>query len=295
MCRFYDSVPDVAGLKEFATWRTEHVSEPIIHWRNEDRANNVIVVVLTPDIDDKYVRRCEELFSTTPIVFSTGRSPFFNEPHYYNKGMSAALSRNPDWVVFTGDDMFQVDDFAKLISQLRELDSEQYDNIWVSPEPSQYHSYEAYLSSRMVVERAYRTLRRGYHGKLNEFYDKFGIQNVILPKNPIRKPIRYWLYHTMFPSILQKRLLSLKMTSDFTVLSSDFVRRQNGKVLNELFQTQADMDLSMRLISARCKSVDFKIGSVIGGHYGSGMRKAMREILDIAIFNQALRDGIYRR
>ena len=83
------------------------------------------------------------------------------------------------------------------------------------------------------------------------------------------------------------------MTSDFAILSSEFIRKLNGHVLNELFVTQEDIDLSIRLLDTNSSTVDFRIGSYIGGHYLPGIFKALKEVLNLAVFNYLIRKGYY--
>ena len=294
LCRFYTSLKDTEDLVEFCEWRKNNSGKPEIYVHNEDSPSETVVIVLTPRVDDKYALNCRSIFPDCPILFVHGRSPYFNESQYFNAGIREALSFDPHWIVLSSDDVYKLDDATMLTEGLSRLDHRQVDQVWISPKPDYYHSYDAYITSRLIVEKIYHSIRGSYYSAIDKFYDKFSIKHIVLPVRPITKPIRYYLYHTLFPAILYRRILRLRMTSDFAVLSSEFLKTQpNGRLLNDLFVTQEDIDLSLRLLHARSVTVDYRVGSYIGGHYAVGMRKAMKEILNLALFNYLARNGEY--
>jgi hypothetical protein len=287
---FYNNLSDVQDLMKFCEWRKGRAAKPEIYIHNGDAPSDVVTVVLTPDADDEYAMNCRHIFSHHPIVFSCGVSPYFNEPHHWNEGIKVALKLNPKWVVLSTDDMYEVDRFSSLTTKLSAIDNKVTDAVWVDPEPDGYHSCESFLAPRLAFEKIYRAIRSDDHRGVNKFYKKFQIQNVVLLSRPVKSPFRYWLYHTVLPPSLYSKGEPFVMTGDFAVLSSEFVKWSK---FNELYPRHGDIDFSLRLRYAQTTSVDFKIGSYVGGHLAPGIKKAMKEITDLAIFNELLRMGHY--
>ena len=90
---------------------------------------DIIVVIPTADFNGKYAKECRDnIFKGLHIVFveSGGRGDFyFNSAHNINIGIKKALVYNPQWIVFSSDDMYKIDDISVLVSELKRLDYSQ--------------------------------------------------------------------------------------------------------------------------------------------------------------------------
>ena len=83
---------------------------------------DIIVVIPTADFNGKYAKECRDnIFKGLHIVFVESAEipdPYFNGAHNVNVGIRKAMGYNPKWVVFSGDDMYKIDEVTKLINVL---------------------------------------------------------------------------------------------------------------------------------------------------------------------------------
>ena len=111
---FYNGFENRDKLIQWMRERPKGVST--IHEVEGDK--DVVVVIPTADFNGKYAKECREnIFKGLHIIFveSGGKGDFyFNIAHNFNVGIKKAMKYNPKWIVFSGDDMVQVDDITVL-------------------------------------------------------------------------------------------------------------------------------------------------------------------------------------
>lgn len=284
---FFDHARGPEDIVGFAEWRRlqsckQEVSLDVREGTNRDVSRDVSFVILTPNPPPP---------SSNPLteVFVYGRSAFFNESRWFNEGIRKALELGSRWIVVMSDDLYGIDSIKRFVGDLMLLDEKHFDTVWVNPAPSYYHSYWGYLSKRHPLE-AYAGLG---HRRLGKLYRKFDVDLVFAPERPISKPRHYYCWNRVFPrpDIGEPHF---RMTGDFAVLSAEWCRKQGPKVLNETFCGWEDMDLSMRFRKATSIDLDFRIGSQVGMTIRPGMDKALRELFNLAIFNEYWRRGRYQ-
>ena len=290
MSSFFDNLKDSKELMAFAEWRKEQVDTEMKVIMECPSANTITAVVLTPALDDGFASRTRDLLSYHSKVFVTGKSPFFNESRYFNAGIQEALKLNSKWIVFMCDDIREIEDMGLLTRHLHALNNQDTDVVWINPKPDNYHSCPAYLTPVSGLQN----LAEHFTGNREFSYirQKFGVKEIVTLENPISKPFRYWLFHTLYPAKFQHPTLKLNITGDFCILSSEWCR-DNMPVFDSMFIGNQDVDLSLRLAKTRSVTIDFRIGSEIGGHYKPSVVKSMKELFNLSILNTYLREGRY--
>lgn len=282
---FYDEALDSSAMTSlvtsFSEWRKEMARMEKVPLEEHGDPSEVAFVYLS--IEPKTLPILDRSFS----INAYGKSSFFNESHWFNEGIVLALKSGAKWVIVMSDDLYEITPLRKLKKSLELMEEEGLATVWVDSWPDNYHSYWAYLAKKHPLER---WAGKG-HKRLDGLCKKLGIETVIAPMNPIRRPLYYWAFNKAFP---RPRISGdFRMTSDFVILSAEWCKKVGPEVLNENFLGWEDMDLSMRLKKEPSTSLDFRIGSEIGGTIKPGMNKALREAFNLSMFNKFLGEGRY--
>ena len=264
---------------------------PIIYEVEGDK--DIIVVIPTADFNGKYAKECREnIFKGLHMVFvgSGGKGDFyFNFSHYVNAGIKKAMEYNPKWIVFSGDDMLKVDNPDMLKSELFKLDPSKIDVVFTEPSSTKYHSMPVFLGKPNILGRLYYSWcdKTGIipYDFWKYLYRGDGILN--LRKEVILLP-RYFISRIFF-----YKLKELVITMSFSIISGNFARRQEGKILDESFINGADdWDFSFRTFY-RGLSYDFigyRIGEYAGTSLGNGGNRAIRDLANVLLFNYLYSD-----
>ena len=292
MADFFDALPDIGSLMRFSQWRREQ-PDPNMSVEVENRLGSEVMaaVILSPSIEDEFARQTRVMLRNWARVFVTGKSPMFNESRYFNAGIEEALKLGSKWIVVMCDDMEEREHFASLLSHLLYLDNKRFDTVWINETPDHYHSCDACLTPLSSVQGLAERLMG--NARLMDMRVKYQVENVVAFEHPIAKPFRYWLFHTLYPARLQHPSLRFRLTGDFCILSSEWCRA-NMPVLDDRFIGNQDVGLSLRLAKTRSVKVDFTLGSQIGGHYKPSLVKAEREVFNMAVLNELIREARYR-
>ena len=245
---------------------------------------DVIIVIPTADFNGQYAIECREnIFKDLHIVFveSGGREDFyFNIAHNFNVGIRKAMEYNPKWVVFSGDDMYKIDEVSILRNQLTKLDNNKIDLVFTKK--SAYHSIPARFSKQRITRQIILKAiwKRKFGGSLlKPFFD-------------IEKKFQceYFLsQRTGFTFLLYKKGYILTSFTDFGLFSSEYIRRLAGIVFDETFvNAQEDHDFILRafLRGIRLTRINYKIGDYVGRSMGTGFIRTLRELAGIAYLNQ---------
>ena len=145
--------------------------------REVEGDKEVIVVIPTADFNGKYARECREnIFKDIHMIFveSGGREDFyFNIAHNVNIGIRKAMEYNPKWVVFSGDDMYKIDDVSLLVSELKKINNRKYAAVFT--EPSRYHSIPCKLSKPRLTRKLLFTLLGRYRRMQIKLEQRYGV------------------------------------------------------------------------------------------------------------------------
>jgi len=144
---------------------------------------------------------------------------YFNFAHCVNLGLKKAMEYNPKWIIWSGDDMYKIDDVEVLKNELLNINNKDYDVVFT--QPSIYHSIPDNIGKENILRKIGFTLilkRRMQKGIKRKF-------KVTLFPTPIH------FYHRFFykPGY---RYISF---ADFGIFSCSFVREKDGKLFNEDF------------------------------------------------------------
>ena len=277
---FYNGFENRDQLIQWMQERPKGV--PVIH---ELKGNSdTIVVIPTADYNGEYARECREsIFKGLQMIFvESGKNPdlYFNYAHNCNVGIKRAMEYNPDWIIFSNDDMYKIDDVRFLRDQLMRLNNENTDLVFTKK--SSYHSISARFSKQRITRQM--------------ILKAIGIWTIgsSLSKQffTIEKKLRceYFLSpRTGFTFLIFKRGYNLTSFTDFGILSSQYIRRLGGNVFDETFvNAQEDHDFILRafLQGARLSRINYEIGDYVGKSMGTGFSRTLRELAGIAYLNQ---------
>jgi hypothetical protein len=269
---FYDGFENREQLIQWMKERPKGV--PYIHEVEGDK--DIIVVILTADYNGKYATECRNnIFKGIHMIFveSGGENDFyFNIAHYMNAGMMKALDYNPKWILYSGDDMYKIDEVSKLVNDLKNLDEKETDAVFTNE--TIYHS------------RRDRVVRRNIFESLNQFrYSKsLGFKvNRLKRKFSVRYSIvRYRkINHILFSG------MDFVSFIDFAILSANFVKRRNGNIFDETFinnMEDSDLSLSVMLTKCRVHKIGYRIGDFIGSSLGTGIDRSSRDLASAVYF-----------
>jgi hypothetical protein len=257
---FYDGFDNRDQLIQWMKERPKGVS--YIHEVEGDK--DIIVVIPTADFNGKYARECRDnIFKGLHMVFmeSGGKGDFyFNLAHNCNVGIKKAMDYNPKWVVFSGDDMYKIDDVEKLQERLNKLNNLSVDAVFTIP--GRYHSTPSILG---IPKNIFFQTMKNFSGfskyanityttlkNLRRFNDVIYIPRINFKINMINK---------FSNSIFLRTVKHFVNTLSFGIFSSEFIKFCEGKLYDEVYINEMeDTDLSIRLSNSSKKSVtiDFK-------------------------------------
>lgn len=278
---FYDQFENRDQLIEWMKERPKGTS--YIH--EADGNKSVIVVVTTADFEGKYAKACrDEVFKGLHIVFveSGGKEDFyFNYAHNCNVGIRRAMEYNPKWVIVSNDDMVKIDDITILLRELKMIDNSK--TMTVFTYPSHYHSYNTCVGTRrflitdFIYYMFYLSQKEGHLAwkmtRRTAKRHKYDLRWFIGPRNKLMR------------KLFLKRTYYYTMTSDFTILSSEFCKKKN-EVFNEIYQNGIeDWELSIELSKLDKAVVNYKIGDMVGKTLGNSAPRAIRDLANNVYFN----------
>jgi len=259
-----------------------HSRDELIEWMKErpkgvpwirevSGQKDIIVVIPTANFNGKYAKECKEnIFKGLHMIFveSGGKNDFyFNFAHYVNTGIKKALEYNPKWIIFSGDDMYKIDDVEILINELNRMEPKKINGIFTNP--SSYHSHYVrmakanflfYIYFFITNKNMFRNFRKIIKkNKLNIIYDQVPFDSKI--------------------SYLFKKGYNFINYESFGIFSYTYIYSINGKLFDETFiNAGEDVDVSLKLSLEPNKigMINYKIGNYVGGTLGNDVTRALR-------------------
>ena len=280
---FYDGFKNRGDLIEWMKERPKGVAN--IH--EVDGNKEIIVVIPTADFNGKCAKECREnIFKGLHIIFveSGGKEDFyFNYAHNCNVGIRKAMEYNPKWVLVSNDDMYKIDETDILLKELSTIDNGKVMSVFTGQ--SRYHSFNSCVGKKrfLLTDIGYLL----YYLKERKLLE----WRIVLK---IAKKHNYAVKWILGPRnrLLGKLFLSeayfFTMTATFAILSSQFCKAKE-KVFNETYQIGVeDWELSLELNKFEVAIIDYRIGDVIGGTIGGGLRRAIRDLANLVYFNERI-------
>ena len=248
-----------------------------IPWiREVEGDKDIIIVVPTADFDGKFARACrEEVFKGQHIIFveSGGKNDFyFNFASYVNSGIKRAMDYNPKWIIYSGDDVYAIDDISILKRELDSIDNMEYDVVFLRPHLN--YSVPLYIGEKRFTYDLLRTFLGRTNGKL---YRKYEVKYFYAAKNKLT-------------SFFFRRIRGTDFicTQAFGIFSSRYLALRPESLFDETYINEhEDLDMSLQLFleGVRYKIINYNIGGYIGGTLGLGMDRELRQVAGRAYFN----------
>ncbi len=238
---------------------------------------DIIVVIPTADFNGKYARTCrEEIFKGLHMIFvESGENPdpFFNYAHNCNVGIKKAMEYNPKWVVVSNDDMYKVDDCAKLRSELS-IVSDKYEMVFTRE--GIYHSRIVQISRRTLRRNTLVKMLGKYERKRLRIEKKFSVDLIIGTTLGLKR-------------FLYAPIKKFQYTGSIGIFSYKFIDKNMYNLFDETYiNGTEDIDLSLQtcINSLKITRIDYSIGDLIGqtiGPYNSIRR--LKGLINDCYFN----------
>jgi len=278
--RFYDSFENRDQLIKWMRERPKG-NYRIVEFNKEE--NDIIVVIPTIDVNGKFAKTCrEEIFKGLHIIFveSGGFKDYYlNIAHCNNLGFKKAMEYNPKWIIWSGDDMYKIDDVEVLKNELLNINNKDYDVVFT--QPSIYHSIPDNIGKENILRKIGFTL---------------------IPKRRMQKKIEKKFKVTLFPAPVHSyyrffykpgyRYISY---ADFCIFSCSFVREKKGELFNEDLIYGEDNDLSLKISLKRDRYIfiNYKIGDYMGQSLGSDILRKLRNEIGLVLLNYMIDKNLH--
>ena len=288
---FYNGFEDRDQLIQ---WMRER-PKGVVNIREVDGDKDILVVIPTADFNGKYARECRDnIFKGLHIVFveSGGRGDFyFNYAHNVNVGIKKAMEYNPKWVIYSGDDMYKIDEIGKLKDELKRIDMNKIMAVYAKP--SSYHTVTLYISEINTLERLYSLYRN--EGYVTEIRNKYGIKYAIWARETNRHP----KLKRILKGIITKKIEDSEFinSQSFGIYSSIFIKQLNNILFDENYvNSTEEVDLSyyIKLSKTPYAIIDYQIGDFVGATLGTGISRRLRFILGDTYFLNKYQESLQK-
>ena len=277
--------------------------EQLIQWMKErpkgvaniievEGDKEIIVVIPTADFNGKYARECREnIFRGLHIIFvESGEipDPYFNYAHNCNVGIKKAMEYNPKWIIWSGDDMYKIDDAEVITKQLETINNKQVDVIYSIPSYG-YHSTPVKFifpnragmfiyTHRMFKDQSSYVASLVKELKLNLIFTPIDTSNRESPR--ITK--KDWIKINILTNFLfhHTRIRFIQLGA-FGIISRNFVLKTGGAVFDENFINSCeDMELSYRILKEErpTAKIRYNIKPMVGTTFGNNANRDLRAL-----------------
>ena len=194
------------------------------------------------------------------------------------------MQYNPRWVVFSGDDVYKVDEPEILISQLKNIDNGSFGMPYIYP-PNAYSSKIEYICEKrkfaITFDKLINKLRsQSFQANTTEFKGRYSIIEgpPHLCDNGKCKLFR------IYERFAYRRIRKYRDFVSFGIFSSEMIKELIEKYVNlfdeNFINACDDWDLSIRIsmLKYRDISIKFRIGIMIGKTLGTGTERMLRNV-----------------
>lgn len=276
---FYESFTNRDQLIQWMRERPKGMA--YVHEMEGDK--DIIVVIPTADYEGDYAKECREnVFKGLHLIFveSGGRGDFyFNFAHYVNVGIKKAMEYSPKWIVYSGDDMYKIDDASILVNELSKIPSENVDVVFT--ERSYYHSLPAIVGKPNFIYKLITIVNQNSRLKY-QLTRRYGVQYYLNVEN-------------LKTSIAFKKVQRFLNTVSFGIFSMNFLETTLNQWFDETFINHAeesDRSLQIMLKKKRCVTIKYKIGDFVGVSLGNGLQRLLRNVASEIYFDSKFKGYI---
>ena len=246
---------------------------------------DIIVVIPTADFNGKFAKACrDDIFKGLHMIFvqSGGKEDYyFNIAHNLNAGFKKALEYNPKWIIWSGDDMYRIDDVEVLKKELSKIDNYIVNQVFTKP--SLFHSMPAKFGKPRLIRPIILAIFR--RKKCKNIIDSL---RITLIENKIEKKFKVKYYFAPLNSISIKNGYTLISFTDFGIFSAEYIKKNQGVLFDDTFiNSQEDHDAILKFFIDKnnYKIIDYKIGDYIGSSLGIGIDRDLRDIAGYIYLN----------
>jgi len=246
---------------------------------------DIIVVIPTADFNGKFAKACrDDIFKGLHMIFvqSGGKEDYyFNIAHNLNAGFKKALEYNPKWIIWSGDDMYRIDDVEVLKKELSKIDNYIVNQVFTKP--SLFHSIPAKFGKPRLIRPIILAIFR--RKKCKNIFDSL---RITLIENKIEKKFRVKYYFAPLNSIDIKNGYTLISFTDFGIFSAEYIKKNQGVLFDDTFiNAQEDHDAILKFFIDKNNYIiiDYKIGDYVGSSLGNGIIRDLRDIAGYIYLN----------
>jgi hypothetical protein len=258
---------------------------------NKDE-NDIIVVIPTIDVNGKFAKTCrEEIFKGLHIIFveSGGfKDYYFNFAHCVNLGIKKAMEYNPKWIIYSGDDMYKIDDVEILKNELSKIDYKDYKVVFAKE--SNYHTIPCYIYKfnyffdvlLLLYKKYFYQLKIRKFKSIKDFNLKYWVR---YNKNNKSKKILELINKLLYTKIKNTDFIQMV---DFVIFSSNLFKKFENFYFDETFINAAeetDFSFKIKINKIKYKIINYQIGDFMGSSLGKGKLRAMRNAIGNVYFS----------
>ena len=285
---FYEQAASINNVVAFSRLRQRAILR--MSTVEENRDASVAVIVPTRDATSRSARSVSAIFRPAKLYFVESSGKFFNYATSMNAGIREALKNNPEWIVISNDDVYEVDRFDSFMKAL--LAEKDADVVMASPGYIYnvwHHSIQFFIflqkstSFSQVVDIV--TWKSKWPNIL-KIQNQFEIKLRALDDFPFRKDLKYPI------NLSLRRLVKIYGSKESFYNFGDFCAFRSGLFqkykFDELYiNGTEDIDLSLSLArnNVQIQISDFKIGSNVGKSLGISVNRYLRNILNDMVFS----------
>lgn len=288
LLEFYDNFRDRDSL---ISWMKRRPSGRYVIKEVEGRTD-IVAVIPTSDAGGKHAAECRDrIFRGMHTIFvdNGGRSDrYFNFARNVNAGIRKALTYNPDWIVYSNDDMYFIDGPEVLREGLGKLDPSSVRTVFTHP-PGSYHSHPLSIAERgflfNILSYAASRFGRGYYLSEMRLLSRYKNRYFVRPVRPSLK------------GVLFRNPRKYLVISSFGIFSAKYAASKNGELFDGTYINGfEDIDLSIELTSDRGNYafVEYRIGDIGGQNLGTSQLRFLRDVVNVTYFNQKVESGLVK-
>ncbi|WP_338602450.1 hypothetical protein V6M85_02235 [Sulfolobus tengchongensis] len=286
-------------------------AEDLIEWmRSRPRAEvkikevegdtSIIIVIPTANVNGIYAKNDIEIYKGLHIIFCESSGRYFNYAHSINICVKEAMKYDPEWILFSNDDMYKVDEPYVLKNELQQLNYKKV--LAVLPIDKQYRfNYNEIRVLRPSIIKGYRNFSFGmlsllYDNLIRRRNTKININLILLLSiaqihynNILRKfnlpfvDLRIaenrkitFKIRNMMEKIFNEYINSfyIKKFGDFGGFSRAFLQTRNGIIFDETYINGVenyDLSFELMLENVPINIIKYRKGSYKGRSLGTGI------------------------
>jgi hypothetical protein len=200
------------------------------------------------------------------------------------------MEYNPKWIIWSGDDMYKIDDVEVLKNELSRIDHKNYNVIFAKQ--SYYHTIPCYIYKYNLYNYFFDVLYLLY----KKYFYQLNLQFKLLNNFNVKYWIRY-NENNKYKKILKliNNLLDTKIKNtdfiqmlDFVIFSSNLFKKFENFYFDETFINAAeetDLSFKIKINKIKYKIINYQIGDFMGLSLGKDELRAMRNAIGDVYFS----------